>query len=88
LYKESQTKEDIMHKYGNATSKDKPQWNLFVLAWDKAVNDFQTLPKVIVLIISLKVASLGLNMVVACHVLLLDIWWKSTIEDQVIDRAH
>ncbi|KAF8370173.1 hypothetical protein HHK36_031804 [Tetracentron sinense] len=33
-------------------------------------------------------ASLGLNMVAACHVLLLDLWWNPTTEDQAIDRAH
>ncbi|MFS7952971.1 putative DNA helicase [Helianthus anomalus] len=37
---------------------------------------------------SLKAASLGLNMVAASHVILLDIWWNPTMEDQAIDRAH
>jgi SNF2 family DNA or RNA helicase len=37
---------------------------------------------------SLKAASLGLNMVTASHVLLIDIWWNPTTEDQAIDRAH
>ncbi|CAN1221885.1 Helicase-like transcription factor CHR28 [Linum grandiflorum] len=43
---------------------------------------------VAVIIMSLKAASLGLNMVSACHVLLLDLWWNPTTEDQAIDRAH
>nr|GEW23735.1 hypothetical protein [Tanacetum cinerariifolium] len=34
------------------------------------------------------VASIGLNMVAACHVILLDLWWNPTTEDQAIDRAH
>ncbi|KAI4342969.1 hypothetical protein MLD38_027526 [Melastoma candidum] len=59
-----------------------------VLARDKAVKDFNTLPEVTVMIMSLKAASLGLNMVSACHVLLLDLWWNPTTEDQAIDRAH
>ncbi|CAN4092070.1 unnamed protein product [Withania somnifera] len=59
-----------------------------VLARDKAVRDFNTLPEVSVIIMSLKAASLGLNMVAACHVLLLDLWWNPTTEDQAIDRAH
>ncbi|KAK9092423.1 hypothetical protein Syun_027334 [Stephania yunnanensis] len=59
-----------------------------VLARDKAVKDFNTLPEVSVMIMSLKAASLGLNMVAACHVLLLDLWWNPTTEDQAIDRAH
>lgn len=37
---------------------------------------------------SLKAASLGLNLVAACHVILLDLWWNPTTEDQAIDRAH
>lgn len=59
-----------------------------VIARDKAVNDFKTLPEVTVMIMSLKAASLGLNMVAASHVLLLDLWWNPTTEDQAIDRAH
>ncbi|CAL5429844.1 unnamed protein product [Camellia sinensis] len=27
-------------------------------------------------------------MVAACRVLLLDLWWNPTTEDQAIDRAH
>ncbi|CAH8351018.1 unnamed protein product [Eruca vesicaria subsp. sativa] len=59
-----------------------------VAARDKAVQDFNTLPEITVMIMSLKAASLGLNMVAACHVLMLDLWWNPTTEDQAIDRAH
>ncbi|KZV52280.1 hypothetical protein F511_39389 [Dorcoceras hygrometricum] len=59
-----------------------------VVARDKAVKDFNSLPEVSVMIMSLKAASLGLNMVAACRVLLLDLWWNPTTEDQAIDRAH
>ncbi|ESW20203.1 hypothetical protein PHAVU_006G189200 [Phaseolus vulgaris] len=59
-----------------------------VSARDKAVKDFNNLPEVSVMIMSLKAASLGLNMVAACHVLMLDLWWNPTTEDQAIDRAH
>ncbi|GJZ42686.1 helicase-like transcription factor CHR28 [Tanacetum coccineum] len=55
---------------------------------DKAVKDFNRLPEVRVMIMSLKAASLGLNMVAANHVLLLDLWWNTTTEEQAIDRAH
>ncbi|GJX98218.1 helicase-like transcription factor CHR28 isoform X2, partial [Tanacetum coccineum] len=55
---------------------------------DKAVKDFNRLPEVRVMIMSLKAASLGLNMVAANHVLLLDLWWNPTTEEQAIDRAH
>ncbi|CAN7120454.1 unnamed protein product [Brassica rapa subsp. narinosa] len=59
-----------------------------VAARDKVVQDFNTLPEVTVMIKSLKAASLGLNMVAACHVLMLDLWWNQTTEDQALDRAH
>ncbi|RWR84670.1 helicase-like protein transcription factor CHR28 isoform X1 [Cinnamomum micranthum f. kanehirae] len=55
---------------------------------DKAVKDFSTDPEVNVMIMSLKAGNLGLNMVAACHVILLDLWWNPTTEDQAIDRAH
>ncbi|XP_047947799.1 helicase-like transcription factor CHR28 isoform X1 [Salvia hispanica] len=59
-----------------------------ISARDRAVKDFNLLPEVSVMIMSLKAASLGLNMVAACNVLLLDLWWNPTTEDQAIDRAH
>ncbi|KAJ4798439.1 hypothetical protein LUZ62_049685 [Rhynchospora pubera] len=59
-----------------------------VTAREKAVKDFNTLPEVSVMMMSLKAASLGLNMVAANHVVLLDLWWNPTTEDQAIDRAH
>lgn len=40
------------------------------------------------MIMSLKAGNLGLNMVAASHVILLDLWWNPTTEDQAIDRAH
>ncbi|PIN19745.1 Helicase-like transcription factor HLTF/DNA helicase RAD5, DEAD-box superfamily [Handroanthus impetiginosus] len=59
-----------------------------VVARDRAVKDFNSLPQVSVMIMSLKAASLGLNMVAASNVILLDLWWNPTTEDQAIDRAH
>ena len=40
------------------------------------------------MLLSLKAASLGLNMIEASHVLLVDAWWNPTTEQQAIDRAH
>nr|GMD36140.1 helicase-like transcription factor CHR28 isoform X1 [Ipomoea batatas] len=57
-------------------------------ARDRAVKEFNTNPKVTVMLMSLKAGNLGLNMVAACHVILLDLWWNPTTEDQAIDRAH
>ncbi|KAG9441122.1 hypothetical protein H6P81_016976 [Aristolochia fimbriata] len=55
---------------------------------DKAVKDFTTNPEVTVMIMSLKAGNLGLNMVAANHVIILDLWWNPTTEDQAVDRAH
>ncbi|KAL0450881.1 UNVERIFIED_CONTAM: Helicase-like transcription factor CHR28 [Sesamum latifolium] len=41
-----------------------------------------------VMLMSLKAGNLGLNMVAACRVILLDLWWNPTTEDQAVDRAH
>lgn len=50
--------------------------------------EFLNILQVTVMIMSLKAGNLGLNMVAACHVILLDLWWNPTTEDQAIDRAH
>ncbi|KAL1192621.1 Helicase-like transcription factor CHR28 [Cardamine amara subsp. amara] len=59
-----------------------------LIARDRAVKEFSNDPDVKVMIMSLKAGNLGLNMVAACHVILLDLWWNPTTEDQAIDRAH
>ncbi|KAL5759160.1 hypothetical protein ACOSQ2_017998 [Xanthoceras sorbifolium] len=55
---------------------------------DRAVKDFNMDPEITVMLMSLKAGNLGLNMVAACHVILLDLWWNPTTEDQAVDRAH
>ncbi|XP_042050150.1 helicase-like transcription factor CHR28 isoform X1 [Salvia splendens] len=59
-----------------------------IVARDRAVKEFNTDPEVDVMLMSLKAGNLGLNMVSACRVILLDLWWNPTTEDQAIDRAH
>jgi len=55
---------------------------------EKGVNEFQTDPEVRVMLMSLKAGNLGLNMVAASHVIMLDPWWNPYAEDQAVDRAH
>ncbi|KAE8672664.1 SNF2 domain-containing protein [Hibiscus syriacus] len=57
-------------------------------ARDRNVKDFNNDPEVRVMLMALKAGNLSLNMVAACHVILLDLWWNPTTEDQAIDRAH
>ncbi|KAK9816469.1 hypothetical protein WJX72_000674 [[Myrmecia] bisecta] len=62
--------------------------SMSVSARERAVADFQNKPEINVLLLSLKAAALGLNLVAANHVVLLDLWWNPTVEEQAIDRAH
>ncbi|CAL5029860.1 unnamed protein product [Urochloa decumbens] len=55
---------------------------------EKGVNEFNNDPQVRVMLMSLKAGNLGLNMVTACHVIMLDPWWNPYAEDQAVDRAH
>ncbi|KAL9420368.1 hypothetical protein AB3S75_038027 [Citrus x aurantiifolia] len=57
-------------------------------ARDRAVKDFNADHEITVMLMSLKAGNLGLNMVAASHVILLDLWWNPTTEDQAVDRAH
>merc|ERR1711879_637483 len=62
--------------------------SMSVLARDNAIQCFNDSQHAIVLIMSLKAAAVGLNLVAANHVILLDPWWNPTLEEQAIDRAH
>ncbi|KAF0910828.1 hypothetical protein E2562_004795 [Oryza meyeriana var. granulata] len=55
---------------------------------ETAVKEFNTDPEVRVMLMSLKAGNLGLNMVAACHVIMIDPWWNPYAEDQAVDRAH
>merc|ERR1711904_605229 len=52
------------------------------------MGDFSSRMDVNIMIMSLKAAAVGLNLVAANHVVLLDLWWNPTLEEQAIDRAH
>ncbi|KAL9391634.1 hypothetical protein Peur_015554 [Populus x canadensis] len=55
------------------------QYCMTLSSRDRAVKDCNT---------DHEAGNLGLNMVVACHVILLDLWWNPTPEDQAVDRAR
>ncbi|KAG6384386.1 hypothetical protein SASPL_155806 [Salvia splendens] len=56
-----------------------------ISARDRAVKDFNLLPEVSVMIMSLKAASLGLNMVAACNKRPVSVY-RLTVKDTVEDR--
>lgn len=53
-----------------------------------AIQTLKEDPDCNVMIVSLKCGSLGLNLVCANHVILLDVWWNPAVEQQAIDRTH
>ncbi|KAL4347297.1 hypothetical protein GQ457_17G004550 [Hibiscus cannabinus] len=78
--------EHSLHHHGISYRRLDGKMTLF--SRDQNVKDFNTDPEITVMLMSLKAGNLGLNMVSACHVILLDLWWNPTTEDQAIDRAH
>lgn len=54
----------------------------------KIVNSFQKDPTVQIFLVSLKTAGVGLNLVAANKVFLLDPWWNPAVEEQAIERVH
>lgn len=55
---------------------------------EQAVKDFNTNPEIQLFLISMKAGGLGLNLVSANRVFLLDPWWNPSTEEQAIDRVH
>ncbi|ORZ12900.1 SNF2 family N-terminal domain-domain-containing protein [Lobosporangium transversale] len=45
-------------------------------------------PTIPLMLISLKCGSLGLNLTIANHVVIMDPWWNPALENQAIDRVH
>ncbi|KAF9966206.1 hypothetical protein BGZ70_002985 [Mortierella alpina] len=55
---------------------------------NRAVMQMTTDPTIPLMLISLKCGSLGLNLTVANHVVMMDPWWNPAVENQAIDRVH
>ncbi|KAF2074869.1 hypothetical protein CYY_003824 [Polysphondylium violaceum] len=53
-----------------------------------AIKKFKEDPTVKVFLISIKAGGLGLNLVAASHVFLMDPWWNPATEEQAIDRVY
>ncbi|SCV70982.1 BQ2448_3744 [Microbotryum intermedium] len=57
-------------------------------AREKAVYKLTTTSKSCILLASLKAGGVGLNLIAATHVYLMDCWWNAAIESQAVDRIH
>lgn len=80
LIEEPLTKEEIEFRRLDGT--------MSASARQAAIQDFTERPEVSVMLASLKAASLGVNLVSANHVVLMDLWFNPSAEEQAIDRAH
>lgn len=49
---------------------------------DKAIRNFESDPNKTVLIATLKCGGVGLNLTMASKVILVDLWWNSSVEEQ------
>lgn len=63
---------------GSMTRKDR----------EKSVICFKENAKTSVMLMSLKAGGVGLNLVWATHVFIIDPWWNPAVEEQAIDRVH
>ncbi|WP_134091466.1 DEAD/DEAH box helicase [Olivibacter sp. XZL3] len=55
---------------------------------EDVVNAFRTNEEVKLFLISIKAGGVGLNLVEADYVFILDPWWNPAVEQQAIDRSH
>jgi SWI/SNF-related matrix-associated actin-dependent regulator of chromatin subfamily A3 len=78
---------------GNELQKNRISYTLFTgqlsrVKRDEALMEFKSYNGTNVLLISLKCGSVGLNIIEASQVFLMDPWWNTSIEQQAIDRVH
>ncbi|ORY91570.1 SNF2 family N-terminal domain-domain-containing protein [Leucosporidium creatinivorum] len=57
-------------------------------ARQKVVHKFTNSDNSCIMLASLKAGGVGLNLIAATHVYLMDAWWNSAVENQAIDRIH
>ncbi|MCJ1394092.1 hypothetical protein MMC18_006970 [Xylographa bjoerkii] len=55
---------------------------------DEALHALDSDPECTIMLASLGVCAVGLNLVAANQVVLMDSWWAPAIEDQAVDRVH
>ena len=74
----------LSHAYGQragCNSLSQPQR-------EKVLSRFKDDPSVRVLLVSLRAGGVGLNLVAAQTVYLMDPWWNPAVEEQAINRVH
>lgn len=54
----------------------------------RIIKTFQEDQRVQIFLVSLKTAGVGLNLVSANKVFIMDPWWNPAVEEQAIERVH
>ena len=57
-------------------------------ARDRVLEDFRNNPDIKVMLSSLKAGGVGLNLTMASKVILLDLWWNESVENQAFCRSY
>lgn len=82
---------ELLVKMINETLQDEPLFfhgGLNRKKRDDYVTQFQEVPQVKTMILSLKAGGTGLNLTSASHVIHFDLWWNPAVEAQATDRAY
>ncbi|WP_400261801.1 DEAD/DEAH box helicase [Sphingobacterium sp. SG20118] len=71
-------KKDINYAYLDGSTKNR----------DEAVSQFRENEDTKLFLISIKAGGVGLNLIEADYVFILDPWWNPAVEQQAVDRSH
>jgi len=78
IYRKYFDKEKIKYAYLDGSTRNR----------EDVVNEFRQNNAVKLFLISIKAGGVGLNLVEADYVFILDPWWNPAVEQQAIDRSH
>lgn len=78
LFKKHLEDEQISYSYLDGGSRNR----------EEIVNEFRNNEKIQVFLISIKAGGVGLNLIEADYVFILDPWWNPAVERQAVDRTH
>lgn len=78
LFRKHLDDEQIAYSYLDGASRNR----------EEIVNEFRNDKKIQVFLISIKAGGVGLNLIEADYVFILDPWWNPAVERQAIDRTH
>jgi len=78
IYRKHLDKKKIKYAYLDGATRNR----------DEVVNNFRQKEEIQLFLISIKAGGVGLNLIEADYVFILDPWWNPAVEQQAIDRSH